>query len=50
MTRSIDLNADMGESYGRWHLGDDPQDRTLHYIAGGAFFATGEAFDVGTST
>jgi len=23
MTRSIDLNADMGESYGRWHLGDD---------------------------
>ncbi len=23
MTRTVDLNADMGESYGRWTLGDD---------------------------
>ena len=25
MTRAIDLNCDMGESYGRWTLGDDAQ-------------------------
>src|SRR5438128_3128569 len=24
MARKVDLNADMGESYGRWTLGDDP--------------------------
>jgi flavin reductase (DIM6/NTAB) family NADH-FMN oxidoreductase RutF len=28
----------------RWHFGDDPLDRTLHYVAGGQFFATGESF------
>lgn len=30
---------------GRWHFAD-AQQRTLHYIAGGAFFATGDAFEV----
>lgn len=30
---------------GRWQFADDSR-RTLHYIAGGAFFATGEAFEV----
>lgn len=33
-------------SNNRWHFGDDPQRRTMHYMAGGQFFATGEAFDV----
>ncbi|MCD4483776.1 flavin reductase family protein [Chromobacterium vaccinii] len=32
-------------SDGRWHFSDDAK-RSLHYIAGGAFFATGEAFSV----
>lgn len=32
-------------SQGRWQFTDDSR-RTLHYIAGGAFFATGEAFEV----
>lgn len=30
---------------GRWHFADDDQ-RTIHYVAGGQFFATGEAFAV----
>ena len=30
----------------RWHFGDDPLERTLHYVAGGQFFATGEAFQL----
>ena len=32
---------------GRWHYDDstDPSLRTLHYVAGGAFFAIGEAFE-----
>ncbi|WP_133646337.1 flavin reductase family protein [Paraburkholderia flava] len=29
----------------RWHF-DDPDLRTCHYVAGGTFFATGEAFEV----
>jgi len=33
-------------SENRWHFGDDPLDRTIHYVAGGQFFATGEAFEV----
>jgi flavin reductase (DIM6/NTAB) family NADH-FMN oxidoreductase RutF len=33
-------------SNNRWHFGDDPELRTCHYVAGGTFFATGEAFDV----
>jgi len=33
---------------GRWQF-DAPQLRTLHYVAGGRFFATGEAFDVSGS-
>ncbi|ATP29424.1 FMN reductase RutF, DIM6/NTAB family [Chromobacterium violaceum] len=33
-------------SDGHWHFDDDPAKRSLHYIAGGAFFATGEAFSV----
>ncbi|UTH72957.1 flavin reductase family protein [Chromobacterium sp. IIBBL 290-4] len=33
-------------SAGHWHFDDDPAKRSLHYIAGGAFFATGEAFSV----
>jgi len=32
-------------SGGRWHFPADDQ-RSLHYLAGGAFFATGEAFNV----
>lgn len=37
-------------SGGHWHYdeGTDPQLRTLHYIAGGHFFAIGEAFEVRT--
>jgi len=31
---------------GRWRF-DSPAQRTLHYVAGGRFFATGEAFDAG---
>ena len=30
----------------RWHFGDDPMNRTMHYVAGGQFFATGECFKV----
>lgn len=30
----------------RWHFAS-PEQRTLHYVAGGTFFATGEAFSVG---
>lgn len=38
-------------SHGHWHFdeGGDPRLRTLHYVAGGHFFATGEAFEVGTA-
>lgn len=32
-------------SNGHWHF-DQEQQHTLHYMAGGAFFATGEAFKV----
>lgn len=32
-------------SSGRWHFADEQQ-RTLHYTAGGAFFSTGESFEV----
>jgi flavin reductase (DIM6/NTAB) family NADH-FMN oxidoreductase RutF len=32
-------------SAGRWHFPADDQ-RSLHYLSGGAFFATGEAFNV----
>ena len=30
-------------SDGRWHF-PDPQRRSIHYLAGGSFFATGEEF------
>ena len=30
----------------RWHFGDQPESRTCHYVAGGMFFSTGEAFTV----
>ncbi|MEO6118922.1 MAG: flavin reductase family protein [Methylotenera sp.] len=30
----------------RWHFGDNPLNRTMHYVAGGQFFATGESFQV----
>ncbi|MGF6917428.1 flavin reductase family protein [Paraburkholderia sp. 40] len=33
-------------SRNRWHFGDDPDLRTCHYVAGGTFFATGDAFEV----
>ncbi|KUM03241.1 flavin reductase family protein [Chromobacterium subtsugae] len=33
-------------SAGHWHFDDDPARRSVHYIAGGAFFATGDAFSV----
>jgi flavin reductase (DIM6/NTAB) family NADH-FMN oxidoreductase RutF len=32
-------------SAGRWHF-PDAQQRSIHYLAGGSFFATGEAFEV----
>jgi len=32
----------------RWHFGDNPLDRTIHYVAGGQFFATGEMFRIET--
>ncbi|MCW3478374.1 flavin reductase family protein [Neisseriaceae bacterium JH1-16] len=32
-------------SNGRWHFADQEQ-RSVHYLAGGAFFATGQAFEV----
>lgn len=31
---------------GRWVFSDDPQKRSMHYMAGGQFFATGESFRV----
>ncbi|MGO4331904.1 flavin reductase family protein [Cupriavidus sp. M-11] len=34
-------------SNGRWHF-PDSECRSIHYLAGGAFFATGEAFQVET--
>lgn len=34
-------------SDGHWHFSDDSL-RTLHYVAGGNFFASGEAFEVTT--
>jgi flavin reductase (DIM6/NTAB) family NADH-FMN oxidoreductase RutF len=33
-------------SNGRWHFDDHDELRTVHYTAGGAFFATGESFNV----
>jgi flavin reductase (DIM6/NTAB) family NADH-FMN oxidoreductase RutF len=33
-------------SDGRWHFGDDPMLRTIHYISGGTFMSIGEAFEV----
>lgn len=33
----------------RWHFGDNPLNRTMHYVAGGQFFATGESFKVEAS-
>lgn len=30
----------------RWHFPDDAQRRTIHYVAGGQFFSTGESFHV----
>lgn len=32
-------------SDGRWHF-PDQQWRSIHYLAGGSFFATGDAFEV----
>ncbi len=32
-------------SDGRWHFGAEGE-RSIHYVAGGQFFATGDAFDV----
>ena len=33
-------------SENRWHFGDNPMNRTIHYVAGGHFFTTGESFKV----
>lgn len=33
-------------SDGRWHFPADPLRRTVHYMAGGQFFATGDAFQI----
>ncbi len=32
---------------GHWQFDDEALNRSIHYIAGGTFFATGEAFEVG---
>ena len=32
----------------QWDFGDDPQERTMHYISNGEFFLTGERFKVPT--
>lgn len=29
---------------GRWHFSDDPQKRSIHYMAGGEFYITGDVF------
>ena len=29
---------------GRWNFSDDPQKRSIHYMAGGEFYSTGESF------
>jgi flavin reductase (DIM6/NTAB) family NADH-FMN oxidoreductase RutF len=34
-------------SHNRWHFPSDAR-RSIHYMAGGSFFATGEAFSVPT--
>ncbi len=31
---------------GRWNFSDDPQKRSIHYMAGGEFYSTGESFTV----
>lgn len=33
----------------RWHFDDEPSLRTLHYVAGGQFFVTGDRLTVSTS-
>ena len=33
----------------RWHFGDNPLNRTMHYVAGGQFFATGGSFYIEAS-
>lgn len=42
----VAAHADPRVFDGRWHFADEGS-RTLHYIAGGSFFATGEQFSVG---
>ncbi len=38
-------------SDGRWHFEDAPDElRTLHYVAGGQFYMTGESLNVATSS
>ncbi|MCB5183593.1 flavin reductase family protein [Methylobacillus gramineus] len=37
-------------SNGRWHFEGQDQLRTLHYIAGGAFFATGDSLSIPPAT
>jgi flavin reductase (DIM6/NTAB) family NADH-FMN oxidoreductase RutF len=37
-------------SNGRWHFDDHNELRTVHYTAGGAFFATGEGFNAEKAT
>ena len=34
-------------SDGRWHFEGDDSLRTIHYVAGGTFHATGDGFEVG---
>lgn len=31
---------------GHWHFSSDPQKRSIHYMAGGEFYMTGEAFKI----
>ena len=31
---------------GRWHFSNDPQKRSIHYMAGGEFYMTGETFQI----
>ena len=34
---------------GRWNFSDDPQKRSIHYMAGGEFYMTGESFKTSSS-
>ncbi len=40
--------VELANTDGRWHFENAPDaKRTLHYVAGGAFYVTGESLDLG---